>query len=185
MLCLSLGFRLSLKQRSELERDCSPGKPNRQLSMAKLPLGEAGQRVGRPLQPPHQPKRPPKAFREPCFPSRGPRPAVAHLSQPSSWQPLLLWTSLVAQRVKHLPAMLETWVWSLGWGDSLQEGMATHSSTLVWKIPWTEAVAGLQSIESLRVGHNWVTKYSTAQKRWKSLVSECLMSWPKTKTKTH
>ena len=56
--------------------------------------------------------------------------------------------------VKNPPAMQKTQVQSLGQEDPLQEGMATHSSTLVWKIPWTEAVAGLQSIESLRVGHN-------------------------------
>ena len=47
-------------------------------------------------------------------------------------------SSLVAQTVKHLPAMLETWVQFLGWEDPLEKEMATHSSTLVWKIPWTE-----------------------------------------------
>ena len=50
----------------------------------------------------------------------------------------LLVASLVAQRVKRLPAMRETWVQSLGWEDPLQKEMATHSSTLAWKIPWTE-----------------------------------------------
>ena len=45
--------------------------------------------------------------------------------------------SLVAQLVKNLPAMLETWVRSLGWKDSLEKGMATHSSILAWRIPWT------------------------------------------------
>ena len=45
--------------------------------------------------------------------------------------------SLVAQTVKNLPAMRETWLWSLGWEDPLEEGMATHSSILVWRIPWT------------------------------------------------
>ena len=48
------------------------------------------------------------------------------------------WASLVAQTVKNLPAMWEIWVRSLGWGDALEEGMATHSSILVWRIPWTE-----------------------------------------------
>ena len=43
--------------------------------------------------------------------------------------------SLVAQKVKRLPAMRETWVWSLGWEDPLEKEMATHSSTLAWKIP--------------------------------------------------
>ena len=45
------------------------------------------------------------------------------------------WASLVAQTVKNLPAMLETWVQSLGWEDSLEEGLATHSSILAWRIP--------------------------------------------------
>ena len=47
------------------------------------------------------------------------------------------WTSLVAQLVKNLPAMWETWVRSLSWEDPLEKGKATHSSTLAWKIPWT------------------------------------------------
>ena len=52
---------------------------------------------------------------------------------------------LVAQRVKHLPAMQETWVPSLGREDTLEKEMATHSSTLAWKTPWTEEPSGLQS----------------------------------------
>ena len=55
--------------------------------------------------------------------------------------------SLVAQMVKNLPAVQETWVLSLGLEDSLEEGMATHSSTLAWRIPWTEEPGGLQSME--------------------------------------
>ena len=47
------------------------------------------------------------------------------------------WASLVAQLVKNLPAMWETWVQSLGWEDLLEKGKATHSSTLAWRIPWT------------------------------------------------
>ena len=47
------------------------------------------------------------------------------------------WASLVAQLVKNLPAMYETWVRSLGWEDPLEKGMATHSSILAWRIPWT------------------------------------------------
>ena len=47
------------------------------------------------------------------------------------------WTSLVAQLVKNLPAMQETWVHSLGWEDPLEKGTATHSSDLAWRIPWT------------------------------------------------
>ena len=53
-----------------------------------------------------------------------------------SRQCLLLWASLVAQLVKNLPAMQETWVQSLGWEDPLEKGKATHSSILVWRIPW-------------------------------------------------
>ena len=54
--------------------------------------------------------------------------------------------SLVTQMVKNPPAMKETWVWSLGWEDPLEEGMATHSSILTWRIPWTEDPGGLQSM---------------------------------------
>ena len=54
--------------------------------------------------------------------------------------------SLVAQRVKRLPAMQETWVRSLGQEDPLEKEMATHSSTLAWKIPWTEKPGRLQSM---------------------------------------
>ena len=55
--------------------------------------------------------------------------------------------------VENLPAMQETWVRSLGWEDPLEKEMATHSSILAWKIPWTEEPGGLQSIASQRVGH--------------------------------
>ena len=51
--------------------------------------------------------------------------------------------SLVAQSVKNLPAMQETWVRFTGWEDPLEKEMATHSSTLAWKIPWTEKTGGL------------------------------------------
>ena len=63
-------------------------------------------------------------------------------------------TSLVAQMVKRLPTMQETRVQSLGWEDSLEKAMAPHSSTLAWKIPWTEEPGGLQSMGSLLVGHD-------------------------------
>ena len=62
--------------------------------------------------------------------------------------------SLVAQRLKHLPAMRETWVQSLGREDPLEKEMETHSSTLAWRIPWTMEPAGLQSTGSQRVGHD-------------------------------
>ena len=59
------------------------------------------------------------------------------------------WTSLLAQLVKNLPAMQETWVRSLGWEDPLEKGTAAHSSVLAWRIPWT-----VESVGSQRVGHN-------------------------------
>ena len=62
--------------------------------------------------------------------------------------------SLVAQRIKCLPAMQETWVRSLGWEDLLEEEMATHSSILAWRTPWTEEPDGLQSMVLQRVGHD-------------------------------
>ena len=60
----------------------------------------------------------------------------------------------MAQTVKHLSAVQETWVLSLGWEDPLEKEMAAHSSTLAWKIPWTEEPGGLQSMGSKRVGHD-------------------------------
>ena len=62
--------------------------------------------------------------------------------------------SLVAQRLKLLPAMWETWVRSPGWEDPLEKEMATHSSILAWRIPWTDEPGGLQSMGSQRVGHD-------------------------------
>ena len=67
---------------------------------------------------------------------------------------------LVAQRVKRLRTMWETRVQSLGWEDPLEKEMATHSSTLAWKISWTEKPGRLQSMGSQRVGHDWVTSLS-------------------------
>ena len=64
------------------------------------------------------------------------------------------WASLVAQMVKNLPSMQETWVQSLGWEDPLEKAMATHSNTLAWKIPWTEEPGGPQSMGLQRVGHD-------------------------------
>jgi len=60
--------------------------------------------------------------------------------------------------VKNLSAMQETWVRSLGWDDPLEKEMATHSSILAWRIPWTEEPSGLQSMGSQRVGHDLATK---------------------------
>ena len=81
----------------------------------------------------------------------------------------------MAQRVKNPPAIQETQetcVWSLGWEDPLEDEMATHSSVLAWKIPWTEEPGGLQSMDrgawwapvhgSQRVGHDWATNTHTS-----------------------
>ena len=65
--------------------------------------------------------------------------------------------SLVAQTAKNLPAMQVTQVQSLGWEDPLGKEMATHSNILAWRLPWTEESGGLQSIQSKRVRHDWVT----------------------------
>ena len=62
--------------------------------------------------------------------------------------------SLVAQMVKNLPTIWETWVQSLGWEDPLEEGMATPSSILAWRIPMDREPGGFQFIASQRVGHN-------------------------------
>ena len=62
--------------------------------------------------------------------------------------------SLVAQTVKNSSAIQETWLPSLGWGDPLEEGMATHSNIPAWRILWTEEPGGLQSMGSQRVGHD-------------------------------
>ena len=71
--------------------------------------------------------------------------------------PYIPGASLVAQLVKNLPAVQETWVWSLGWEDPLEKQMETHSSILAWKISWTEEPGGLQSMGSQRVRHDWAT----------------------------
>ena len=57
----------------------------------------------------------------------------------------------MAQMAKNLPAIQETWVWSLGQEDPLEKGMTIHSSILPWGIPWTEELGELQSVESQRV----------------------------------
>ena len=67
----------------------------------------------------------------------------------------------VAQIVKNLPAVQETWVRFLGQEDPLEKGMAIHSSILSWRIPWTEEPGGLQFVGSQRVGHDWVTNTAT------------------------
>ena len=64
------------------------------------------------------------------------------------------WASLVAQTIKNVTTMQETWVVSLGWEDALERRIATHSSILAWRIQWTEEPGGLQFKESQRIGHD-------------------------------
>ena len=73
---------------------------------------------------------------------------------PSIWHEVINRTFLVAQTVKCLPTMQETWVQSLGREDLLEKEMATHSSILAWKIPWMEEPGRLQSMGTQRVGHD-------------------------------
>ena len=72
-----------------------------------------------------------------------------------SWSLLLPWWH--RETGKNLPVMQETQVWSLSWGDPLEKGMATHSSIVAWRIPWTEEPGGQQSKELQGVVHDWVT----------------------------
>ena len=71
------------------------------------------------------------------------------------------WSSLVAQLVKNLTPVWETWFRSLDWEDPLEEGMATLSSILTWRIPWTEETRRLQSMGLQRVRHDWTSKHTT------------------------
>ena len=73
----------------------------------------------------------------------------------------LIRASLMAQMVKNLPAMQETRIQSLGREDPLEEGIATHSSILAWRIPWMEEPGGLQSMGPQRVRHDWATNTFT------------------------
>ena len=80
----------------------------------------------------------------------------------------------MAQTVKNLPEMQETWVWSLGWEDPLEKGMTTHSSILAQRIPWTEELGGLQSMSLRRVGQDWATftsisRYRNPWHKWHSI----------------
>ena len=91
--------------------------------------------------------------------------------------------SLVAQTVKHLPTMWETRIQSLGQEGPLEKEMAPHSSTPVWKIPWTEEPGRLQSMGSLRVGYDWATFFLLFLQTLRSVefpfLSELnLFAWP-------
>ena len=94
---------------------------------------------------------------------RGTRDQIANIH----WN-INITTSLVAQTVKCLSAMQETRVQSLGWEDPLEKEMAIHSSTIAWKIPWTEDPGRLQSMGSQRVRHDWATSRSCSLEYQKS-----------------
>ena len=80
---------------------------------------------------------------------------LAPATEPIYWALFLArMASLVAQAVKNPSAVWEAWVWSLVWEELLEERMATHSSILVWKIPWTEQSGGLQSMGLQTVRHD-------------------------------
>ena len=84
------------------------------------------------------------------------------------WATELNWTELVAQLIKNLLAMQETQILSLSQEDPLEKGMATYSSILAWKNPWTEEPGGIQSMGSWRVGHDWVVNtFKICSYRWK------------------
>ena len=75
-------------------------------------------------------------------------------TEPPGKPTLYIRTSLVAEMIKNQPEMWDTFFRSLGWEDPLEEGLATHSSILAWRIPWTEKLDGLQSMGTQRVGHD-------------------------------
>ena len=95
------------------------------------------------------------------------------------------WPSLVAQMVKHLPTMQETWVLSLGREDPLEKAVATHSSTLAWRIPWREEPDRLhpwghkesdttERFHSLTLPYFWIRSQSSVTLRWlRSSVTNC------------
>ena len=94
----------------------------------------------------------------------------------------LWWASWVAQMVKRLSTMWETRVLSLGWEDPLEKEMATHSSTLAWKIPRTEEPGRLQSMGSLQVGHDWATSLSlwgAGEYGWHEFTPLLFPWWPR------
>ena len=76
----------------------------------------------------------------------------------------------MAQRLKCLPGIQETRVRSLGWEDPLEKEMATHSSTLAWRIPWREEPGSLQSMGSQRVRHDWATSLSRRREQWSRML---------------
>ena len=82
-------------------------------------------------------------------------PRALQIWQEKQGKMIVTWGSMMAQMVKNPPAVWETWVGSLGWEDPLEEGMATHSSILAWRTPWTKEPGELQSMGSQRLRHDW------------------------------
>ena len=101
----------------------------------------------------------------------GPLPCP-HLNPPCP--PTWFLVPRTTQVVKNLPVTQATRLQSLGREDPLEKEMAIHSSTLAWKIPWTEEPGRLQSMGSQRVWHNWATKHSTAHCFVNILINVCI-----------
>ena len=89
---------------------------------------------------------------------------------------LVYWASLMAQLVKNLPAIGETWVWSLGWEVAMEKGTATHSSILAWRVPWTEQPGELQSMRSQRGRYGWAT-YTLLIHQGHFIINKLWSSW--------
>ena len=108
--------------------------------------------ISSPSEPPSHPPSHPSRSPQSTELSSLPYTAASHSLSFHTWL-CDIPTRLMARMVKNLPAKWETWVQYLGWEDPLEEGMATHSSILAWRLPWTEEPARLQSMGSQRVGH--------------------------------
>ena len=91
----------------------------------------------------------------------------------------------MAQTVKKLPAMQETWAHFLGREDPLEKGMATHPSILAWRIPWTEEAGGLQSMGLQRIGHDWTTNITKNTRYYNTPISQVKKLRPKEVTGSH
>ena len=78
--------------------------------------------------------------------------------------------------VKNLPAVQESRMWSLVWEDPLEKGIATHSTSLAWRIPWTEEPGGLQSMVTQRVEHDWATSTFTFKNKFSALIDIMIVS---------
>ena len=127
---------------------------------------------------------PESQFKSPTFPRLLLPPTAPYSSTQLAWPFVVIWTSLVAQMVKRLPTIQKTWVQSLGQEDLLEKEMATHSSILAWKIPWTAEPGRLQSMGLQTVGHDWATSVSSLFFWWLCMSPSGLLppvpaqSWP-------